>query len=245
MTPPPDITQSESAAIPEEEDFHAGTDTSVPDRDDNLGAGNISAEIDSTTAPEGPEPTPTHQQQQQTEQQQQQTTQQEQQQTEQQQPVLTKPRQPTPPPTQPTSHPAPLKTPPGKGAASATKVVPAKAVPAGSKSTSSRELSLHVSPAAAALATTKTTKRTTPATASFVLTKTTSGNSLGSLGHYSMDWNNADIGEVSSGNPNARLHPAGPSNLAQKVYAARLAMQEVDKVALVRTQPYSLYISIK
>jgi outer membrane biosynthesis protein TonB len=222
-----------------------GADTSASDLGGDLSVGNTSTEIDKTTALEGPELTPTHQQQQQTEQQQQQTTRQDQQQTERQQPVVTKPRQPTPPPIQPTSHQAPLKTPPEKGAASATKVVPAKAVPARSQSTLSRELSLHVSPAAAALATTKTTKRTIPATASFVLTKTASGNSLGSLGHYSMDWNNADTSEVSSGNPSARLHPAGPSNLTQKIYAARVALQEVDKVAQVITQPYSLYISVK
>jgi hypothetical protein len=67
----------------------------------------------------------------------------------------------------------------------------------------------------------------------FVVTQTASGKSLSSLGHYSMDWNNADMTEVSSGSSPVQPHPAGPSHLAQKVYAAKLAVQEVDKAAMV------------
>jgi hypothetical protein len=47
-----------------------------------------------------------------------------------------------------------------------------------------------------------------------------------------MDWNNADAGEVSS-NPRVRPHLAGSSNVAQKIYAARAALLEADKITAV------------
>ena len=42
-----------------------------------------------------------------------------------------------------------------------------------------------------------------------------------------MDWNAADLGEVTSG------QPAGPGLLAQKMLAAKAALHEADKVAEV------------
>ena len=59
--------------------------------------------------------------------------------------------------------------------------------------------------------------------------RTKSGKSLGSLEHYSMDWNAADTGDVSS------RHPAGPSLLAQKMHAVKVAVLEADKAAEVNT----------
>jgi hypothetical protein len=76
----------------------------------------------------------------------------------------------------------------------------------------------------------------------FVVSKTWSRRSLGSVGHYSMDWNNADMSEVSSGNLEVRLHPAGPSNLAQKIHAAKVAIVEADTAAAVCSQPCSFYL---
>ena len=52
---------------------------------------------------------------------------------------------------------------------------------------------------------------------------------MGSLEHYNMDWNAADMGEVTS------EHPAGPSLLAQKMYAVKVAVLEADKAAEVNT----------
>ena len=52
---------------------------------------------------------------------------------------------------------------------------------------------------------------------------------MGSLEDYSMDWNAADSGEVTS------RHPAGPSFLAQKMFAVKAAILEADKAAKVNT----------
>jgi hypothetical protein len=79
-----------------------------------------------------------------------------------------------------------------------------------------------------------------PAASSFVATKTSSGRSLGSVGHYSTDWNNADTNEITSGTSEVRPHPAGPSNLAQKMHTAKLALIEADKAAMVRFYLYYL-----
>ena len=73
--------------------------------------------------------------------------------------------------------------------------------------------------------------RIAPAGDGFVTTRTLSGRSLGSLNHYSMDWNAADMGEVSSGNPQPTPHPAGPSALAQKMHQVKVAVIEADKTA--------------
>ena len=55
---------------------------------------------------------------------------------------------------------------------------------------------------------------------------------MGSLEQYSMDWNAADSGEVTS------RHPAGPSLLAQKMFAMKVAVVEANKVAEVNTSEY-------
>ena len=69
--------------------------------------------------------------------------------------------------------------------------------------------------------------------------KTLSGRSLGSLGKYSMDWNNADICETSiaapipdyplpqlvSGKP---LDPASPITVGHRMYVAKAAVLELD-----------------
>ena len=52
---------------------------------------------------------------------------------------------------------------------------------------------------------------------------------MGLLGQYSMDWDAADSVEVTS------QHPAGPSLLAQKMFAVKAAVVEADKVAEVNT----------
>jgi len=59
----------------------------------------------------------------------------------------------------------------------------------------------------------------------FISSRTPSGGSWGSLEHYVIEWNAADMGEVSSENP----HPAGPSRVAQKMYEAELALAEALK----------------
>jgi hypothetical protein len=43
------------------------------------------------------------------------------------------------------------------------------------------------------------------------------------------------MSEVSSGNPQTKPHPAGPSALAQKMYAVKLVVVEVGKTAAVST----------
>ena len=97
---------------------------------------------------------------------------------------------------------------------------------------------LHKSPAVAVLETRKFEGD------GFVARTTSSGRSLGSLGQYCMDWNAADVPEVSSGNPGGpKLHPAGASNLAQKMYGAQLGLHEADKVAAVSYLFHSFFIS--
>ena len=66
--------------------------------------------------------------------------------------------------------------------------------------------------------------------------RTLSGKSLGSLEHYNMDWNAADLGEVSSNSPAGQIvseHPAGPSLVAQKLAAAKTALLAADQAAAV------------
>lgn len=72
--------------------------------------------------------------------------------------------------------------------------------------------------------------------AGFVTSRTKSGESLGSLGHYSRDWNLADA-EVTSELRLAEstLHPAAPGLLKRKILAARHALDEVNKTADVST----------
>ena len=118
-----------------------------------------------------------------------------------------------------------------------TKDGPAVVKPSGKTSATpdtSRQVSLHVSSAAAKI-TAMTSAMTSFKEAGFVNTRTSSGGSLGSLAQYAMDWNSADLDEVTSGNPKRALHPGSPSILAQKMHAARAALAEADKTAEVIT----------
>ena len=74
--------------------------------------------------------------------------------------------------------------------------------------------------------------QTTAVSWGFAPLKTLSGNSLGSLEHYNMDWNEADMDEVTSRRSTSQ-HPAGPSLLAQKMFAVKAAVLEADKAAEV------------
>ena len=56
-----------------------------------------------------------------------------------------------------------------------------------------------------------------------------------------MDWNSADMSEVSTANPQPKQHPAGPGMLAQKMLAVKLAVAEADKTAAVNIS-FTLYI---
>ena len=82
-------------------------------------------------------------------------------------------------------------------------------------------------------------------TAGFVPMKTLSGRSLGSLGKYSMDWNNADICEASSVAPipdyplsqlvsGKPLDLASPITVGHRMYAAKAAVLELDRAIEVR-----------
>ena len=64
--------------------------------------------------------------------------------------------------------------------------------------------------------------------------KTVSGKSLGSLEHYHKDWNEANMDEVTSQHRATSQHPAGPSLLAQKMFAVKAVVLETDKAADVR-----------
>ena len=74
---------------------------------------------------------------------------------------------------------------------------------------------------------TSSSLQTTAVSWGFAPLKTLSGNSLGSLEHYHLDWNEADMDEVTL------QHPAGPSLLAQKMFAVKAAVLEADKAAEV------------
>ena len=65
--------------------------------------------------------------------------------------------------------------------------------------------------------------------------KTLSGGSLGSLEQLHMDWNAADTSEVSSRTPAGQIsdHPAGPSSVAQKLFAVKAALQEAEQTTMV------------
>ena len=72
--------------------------------------------------------------------------------------------------------------------------------------------------------------------AGFVTSRTKSGESLGSLGHYSRDWNLADAKVTSELRlAESTLHPAAPGILKRKILAARHALDEVNKTADVST----------
>ena len=70
----------------------------------------------------------------------------------------------------------------------------------------------------------------------FAPLRTLSGKSLGSLEHYNMDWNAADLSEVSSKSPAGQIvseHPTGPSLVAQKMSAAKATLLAADQAAAV------------
>ena len=82
------------------------------------------------------------------------------------------------------------------------------------------------------------------ASACLVPRQTLSGKSLGSLGQYSLDWNNADTDKVSSAPPlppligpvlgsSPDLHPASPITLGQKMFSLKAAMLDVDRAVEV------------
>ena len=80
--------------------------------------------------------------------------------------------------------------------------------------------------------------------AGLVPMRTVSGNSLGSLGQYCMDWNNADLQEASSsarvpsyplpgfidGKP---LDPASPITVGHLMYNVKAALLEADRAVEV------------
>ena len=88
---------------------------------------------------------------------------------------------------------------------------------------------MTVVPGQGAAPVTSTGIQTTSTCWEFAPVRTQSGRSLGSLEHYNMDWSAADTGEVTS------HHPAGPSILAQKMFAVKAAVLEADKVAQVNS----------
>ena len=85
------------------------------------------------------------------------------------------------------------------------------------------------------LGTTSTSTKITSASHGFASLQTLSGRSLGSLEHYSMDWNSADTSEVSTAHPQPTQHPAGPGMLAQKMHALKVAVMDANKTAAVNT----------
>lgn len=83
---------------------------------------------------------------------------------------------------------------------------------------------LHMSRAAAVVDTTG------PRQAGQVLTRTESGDSLGSFGEeWATPWNEADldVSEVSSGNPRPEAHPLGGVALVQKAHKTESAIAEL------------------
>src|SRR5664279_6442606 len=91
-----------------------------------------------------------------------------------------------------------------------------------------RQVSVHMGLGAAA-----TSTKITSSCDGFASSRTLSGRSLGSLEHYCMDWNSADMSEVSTTNPQPTQHPADPSMLARKMHAVKLAVIDGNKTAAV------------
>ena len=60
---------------------------------------------------------------------------------------------------------------------------------------------------------------------------------MGSLEQLNMDWNAVDTSEVTSRQPAVLTsdHPAGPSLVAQKMFAAKAALLEADRTADVNS----------
>jgi hypothetical protein len=89
----------------------------------------------------------------------------------------------------------------------------------------SKELALHTSKAAIALA-----PKLAPRLGQ-ISTRMKSGESLGSLGGLAQDWNEADMGEVTSGLTRDReliIDPSGPSSQSDKMLRLKKSMREFD-----------------
>jgi hypothetical protein len=88
-----------------------------------------------------------------------------------------------------------------------------------------QQLGLHVAPGVASIS-----SQMMPSSSGdgFVATKTLSGRSLGSLCHYSTEWNAADTPEVT-----LALHPAAPGRVAQTMLEVKLAVEKADKTSRV------------
>ena len=185
-TSPASHTSTPGTEIPDS----VRADTSAPDRASDPGVTSVDTEVEKTKTPERPE---------QTQQQQQQHQQPQQQQQQQPQPTPPAPQQQQP---QPQPRPSPPPTQPKKAAPPATGKSPVKVVPP------NPDRRLAVPPSRGVIAATPTGIQTATASWGFAPLRTHSGKSLGSLEHYSMDWNAGDTGDVTS------EHPAGPSLLA-------------------------------
>ena len=115
---------------------------------------------------------------------------------------------------------------PEKAAPTATGEAPAKEAPPNLERQIVPQEKTGATPTSSAL-------QTTAVSWGFAPLKTLSGNSLGSLEHYNMDWNEADMDEVTLCRPAG--HPAGPSLLTQKMLAVKAAVLEAYKAAEVST----------
>lgn len=213
LLPGPDAATGESQNVPEAEitDPVTNTGTSAADRDDNSGVQAMDTETDKTEAAVASDlPQPAQQQQQQ---------------------------QP-PPPVQPAA--AAITTTATAPSAPSSQLPRKQAPPP--KPTLTPQHQKSTAPSVSGKAPANTDRRvivppgkdvSAPSTQQrgFVQLQTQSGQSLGSLKSYAMDWNAADTSEVS---PTQRqLHPAAPGNVSRLMYDARLALQKADKAAAV------------
>ncbi|KAM0897725.1 hypothetical protein ACQ4PT_022374 [Festuca glaucescens] len=237
----------EEPVAPNLEDHHGGAQDSAPEREEDVGASNMGADIEITVSSEQAtaQPTPPPEQVPPT--------------SEKPTPAPSLPKPATPTPTKSATPPAksPLATtssPSSSSAPTTTVPAPVKAKPqqvlggkkkkitvrkksvdaqtlaqAAPSSTSAgdavHQLTLHTAKAASAVAI-----RTAPRLGQ-VLTRTQSGGSLGSLGGLATSWNEADLGDVTSGLTRDRqliVDPAGPSTQADKMLRWQRAMKELD-----------------
>ena len=222
-----------------------GADISAPERDAYLGAGNMGTGIDKGTIPEQPEQ-PQQQQQQQPPPSQPMQQQPQPQPTRQltlkqtqlsltptaQQPASSRPQATPPVPPQHkillTQKRPPAQAQPKKTASAAIQQIPATVL----EPNPDRRLTAHPGQGTSSAGIQITAAGDSPVWG-FATLRTSSGRSLGSLEHYSIDWNGADMSEVSSTQIHPTRHPAGPSALAQKMHALKAAVHEADKTAEV------------
>lgn len=221
------------------EDHHDGAQDSAPEREEDVGAGNMSADIEVTASTEQAQPTsgglassliaPSSPK-----------------------PAMSTPAKSATPPAK--SPLAPTSSPSSSSAQGATvparkKLKPQHVLGGRKKKTTIRkksvdpeilaqaapsptsagnvgqQLTLHTAKAASAVAI-----RTAPRLGQ-VLTRTQIGGSLGSLAGLATSWNEADLGDVTSGLTRDRqliVDPTGPSTQADKMLRWQRAMKEVD-----------------